>query len=138
MFFPIAGIVLVGAAVGMSRRPVRTLGGLGAASMGVHTAEALAAVQRAAGRLYGPVDRPRAGPMDLFWEDPDYEPACPAFTPDALEALKHARIAEETGEPEAYSAKVAAIQAWSLSQVECGGDSPEWAEEQSVRPVVPR
>jgi hypothetical protein len=139
MFFPIAGIAIVGAAIAASRSGARKgLGGFGAAPMGGHTAEALEALQRAASALYGPVDLPRAGPKDNLWDDPSYEPACPIYSADALEALYHAGIAEDAGEPEAYSAKVAAVQAWALMQTDCPGESADWAESQAERPVKPQ
>ncbi len=101
-----------------------------------NTSETFDAVERAAWSLYEPVDELMAGPEDLFWDSPSYKPTCGLFTNEALEALNSAQLAEDNGEPQAYSAKVVAVQAWALSQVECGDEeAPAWAVEQAERPL---
>lgn len=132
------GLVAIGGALVASRRSRRM--GLGAAPVaqpGTNTSESLHALLRAADSLYGHVDRPRAGPADFQWEDPDYIPSCGTFTEDAGEALLAAILAENAGEPQAYSVKVAALQAWALSQMECGGEEPEAFQGQAEQSLTP-
>lgn len=133
------GLVAIGGALVASRRSRRT--GLGAPPQpepGLHTSEAMGTLLRAAGSLYEPVDRLRAGPTDFQWEDPSYTPACEAFANDADEALYAAMMAENEGEPQAYSTKVAAVQAWALSRIECpDAEVPDWAKDQAERPLTP-
>lgn len=133
MFFPLVGIVAVGVAVAASRRRDVAPGGLGSAGPGVHTAESLAATQRAARKLYEPVDQKRPIRSDLLLEDDAYAPSCEVFSEDVQAAMEQATAAEDMGEPEAYSAKVAAVQAWALSQIECEGDTS--LETQAERPL---
>lgn len=137
MSFPLIGFGFIIGAVALSRRSRR--GGLGSFASThpeSNTSESFDAVERAASALYEPVDEPRVGRSDLVWDNPSYKPSCSAFTSEALEALNSAKLAEDNGEPQAYSAKVLAVQAWALSQIECGDDeAPAWAVEQAERPL---
>lgn len=97
-----------------------------------HTAESLAASLRAARGLYEPVDQPRPFRSEILLDE-ELNPSCETFSEDVRDALVEASLAEDIGEPEAYSAKIAAVQAWSLAQIECGAD--DTLQTQVERPI---
>lgn len=132
----LASLAVVGGAIALSKRSRG--GALGAVqpTMGDSTVEALDAVYRAAEALYPAIDKPRAGRSDILWNDQDYLPTCDLFASEAEEALHAASRAVSNGEPQAYSAKIAAIQAWALSQAECDRDSA-WGYDLVEQPLVP-
>gem|GEM_PF-5846924 len=125
----------IGGAIALSRRGSRTaLGAAPTVSPGPSTSDALDAVERVAVALYPAVDKLRSEPGDALWSSDDYVPACDVLPNEAAEAINAAILAERSGEPQAYSAKIVAIQAWSLAQIECDDAGSKWNEE-AERPV---
>lgn len=131
MFFPLVGLVFVGGATLLSRGSRSALAGIGVQEVGSHTSDALEAMDRASATLFPARGRGQFVLMD----DATYLPKCDDFRSEALEALNAARLAENNLEPLAHSARIAAVQAWALSQVECGGDEPDWVKAEVEKPL---
>jgi len=120
----IFGLGLIGSAVWLSRGHAGAFSGLGDAVPADARGDALDAVQRAAFALYPVVDD--LGPLDFMFADDDYRPSCEAFRSEADDSLAAALRAQEEGLPGELPVRVAATQAWALSEMECGG-GPSWA-----------
>jgi hypothetical protein len=88
--------------------------------------ESLDEVERTALRLYPVVDD--LDPSDVLYSDTSYQPDCDAVA-NAEDALAASLRAQEEGLQGELPVRVAATQAWSLTQMKCPGTSAEWALE---------
>ena len=120
------GLGLIGGAVWLSRSP-GSLRGLGDLVPPDARGEALDEVERAARSLYSVVDGLDPDEPHLFYADDEYRPNCEGFGAAAEDALSNALRAQKEGLKGELSVRVAATQAWALSQAECGS-GVAWAE----------